>query len=85
MVSLPPTLDAHVELGAQPCRAVVPRGHRQGDPTPRLSLSARVHERDRDNLKAHNDDPKLFVWSASAENILEKVRRGRVALEAITN
>jgi transposase len=36
-------------------------------------------------LKAHNDDPKPFVWVASAESILEKVRRGRVALEAITN
>jgi DNA-nicking Smr family endonuclease len=64
---------------------VVPRGYRQGDPTPRLSPSARVHERDRDDLKAHNDDPKPFIWAASAENIFEKVRRGRVALDAITN
>jgi transposase len=36
-------------------------------------------------LKANNDNPKPFVWVASAESILEKVRRGRVALEAITN
>ena len=36
-------------------------------------------------LNAHNDDPKPFVWVASAESILEKVSRGRVALEAITN
>jgi transposase len=36
-------------------------------------------------LKAHNDNPKPFVWVATAESILEKVRRGRVALEAITN
>jgi transposase len=36
-------------------------------------------------LKASNDNPKPFVWVASAESILEKVRRGRVALEAITN
>jgi hypothetical protein len=26
-----------------------------------------------------------FVWTATAEQILEKARRGRVALEAITN
>ena len=36
-------------------------------------------------LKANNDSPKPFVWVATAESILEKVRRGRVALEAITN
>lgn len=31
-------------------------------------------------LQAHNDDPKPFVWTATAEDILAKVRRGRVAL-----
>ena len=31
-------------------------------------------------LDAHNADPKPFVWTASAEDILKKVRRGRVAL-----
>jgi len=36
-------------------------------------------------LKANNDDPKPFVWTATAEEILEKVRRGRVALHAITS
>ncbi|CAN5251350.1 hypothetical protein BH20ACT22_BH20ACT22_18420 [soil metagenome] len=32
-------------------------------------------------LRAHNDNPKPFVWTASADSILEKVRRGRVALD----
>ena len=36
-------------------------------------------------LAATNDDPTPFVWTATADSILEKVRRGRVALEAITN
>lgn len=36
-------------------------------------------------LDAHNDDPKPFVWTATAESILEKVRRGRVALERVVN
>jgi hypothetical protein len=35
-------------------------------------------------LAAYNNDPKPFVWTASAEQILEKVRRGRVALDRIT-
>ena len=36
-------------------------------------------------LKANNTDPTPFVWTATADSILEKVRRGRVVLEAITN
>lgn len=37
-------------------------------------------------LEAHNDNPRPLVWTASAESILEKVARGRVALnQAITN
>lgn len=36
-------------------------------------------------LEANNSDPKPFVWTATAEDILAKVRRGRVALETITS
>jgi hypothetical protein len=36
-------------------------------------------------LAATNQDPQPFVWTATTELILEKVRRGRVALDAITN
>jgi transposase len=31
-------------------------------------------------LAATNDDPKPFVWTATTDSILEKIRRGRVAL-----
>jgi len=31
-------------------------------------------------LDAHNDYPKPFTWTATAEDILAKVARGRVAL-----
>jgi transposase len=37
-----------------------------------------------DYLAAHNDDPKPFVWTATAEEILAKVARGRVALQAVS-
>jgi hypothetical protein len=30
-------------------------------------------------MDAHNQNPKPFVWTATAESILTKVRRGRVA------
>ena len=35
-------------------------------------------------LEANNNDPKPFVWTATADAILGKVRRGRVALESIS-
>ena len=35
-------------------------------------------------LGAHDDDPKPFVWTAIAEDILAKAARGRVALQAVT-
>ncbi len=38
-----------------------------------------------DYLSAHNEDPKPFIWTATADSILEKVRRGRVALEQAVN
>jgi transposase len=34
-------------------------------------------------LAAHNDNPKPFTWTATTDQILEKVRRGRVTLDAI--
>jgi transposase len=36
-------------------------------------------------LTATNDNPEPFVWTATAQQILEKVRRGRVTLDAIAN
>jgi transposase len=36
-------------------------------------------------LQANNDNPQPFVWTTTAEQILKKVRRGRLALNAITN
>jgi transposase len=36
-------------------------------------------------LAAHNDNPQPFTWTSTTDKILEKVRRGRVTLDAITN
>lgn len=38
-----------------------------------------------DYLDATNINPQPFTWTATANSILEKVRRGRVTLDAITN
>jgi hypothetical protein len=34
-------------------------------------------------LAAHNDDPKPFVWTASADAILAKVSRCKAVLETV--
>jgi transposase len=34
-------------------------------------------------IHKHNADPKPFVWTASATDILEKVRRGRAKLDML--
>ena len=38
-----------------------------------------------DYLRANNENPKPFVWTATAEQILAKVARGRVALQQVEN
>jgi hypothetical protein len=34
-----------------------------------------------DYIAHHNDDPKPYKWTTTADEIIEKVRRGRVALQ----
>lgn len=36
-------------------------------------------------LEAHNQEPTPFVWTATAESILEKVQRARVSLQQVVN
>jgi transposase len=38
-----------------------------------------------DYLKANNDNPKPFIWTSTAEQILAKVARGRVTLQQVEN
>jgi transposase len=36
-----------------------------------------------EHIAAHNKDPKPFIWTATAGDILEKVKRGRRALDKV--
>ena len=38
-----------------------------------------------DYLATHNDHPRPLIWTATAQSILTKVARGRVALNKNTN
>jgi len=46
----------------------------------RADLIASIEE----YLDAHNEDPRPYVWTATAESILAKVARGRIALEKVS-
>ncbi len=35
-------------------------------------------------IDAHNNDPRPYVWTATAESILAKVARGRITLEKVS-
>jgi transposase len=37
-----------------------------------------------DYLQVNNDSPRPLIWTATAASILDKVRRGRVTLQAVT-
>ena len=84
--SLSPPLHAHVELVAQPRRAVVPgteltdRAIRRGVFPSVDHLIAAID----DYLDKHHADPKPFTWTASAASIIDKVERGRVALTEVS-
>ena len=34
-------------------------------------------------IEMHNENPKPFIWTAKASDILEKVKRGRAALNKV--
>lgn len=36
-------------------------------------------------MNAHNDNPKPYVWKATAESILAKIARARATLEQVAN
>ncbi len=44
-------------------------------------LIATIHA----SIEKHNNDPKPFVWTAKAQDILEKVGRARAALDRIAS
>ena len=84
--ALPPPF--HPDLGellAEHGRDLLRTAQRQSDPPRRSSRSVpALIDAIETYLAAHNYDPQPFQWTATTEQILEKVRRGRVTLNAIT-
>jgi hypothetical protein len=81
---VPLPFHAHVELVAQPGGAVVPGAHPKSHTPWRVPFRPRPRGCDRGLPPGLQRRPKPFVWTASAEDILRKVSRARVALQPIT-
>jgi hypothetical protein len=58
-------------------RELTDKALRRGHSVPDLIAAIEAY------LTAHNDDPKPFVWTATADEILAKIARGRIALQAV--
>jgi hypothetical protein len=74
-----PTSSSWLNLVERWFRELTDKALRRGSFNSVPGLIAAIEE----YLDAHNGDPKPFVWTATAESILEKVRRGRVTLEQV--
>ncbi|TCN44466.1 hypothetical protein EV644_101398 [Kribbella orskensis] len=74
-----PTSSSWLNLVARWFRELTDKALRRGvfHSVPDLIAAIEVY------LDAHNNDPKPFVWTATPEDILAKVARGRVALQAV--
>ena len=69
---------------AQPRRALVQRAHRPAAAPRRVQLACPSSIEAIELWAEHwNDDPKPFIWHKPADEIIEKVRRGRAALTQV--
>ena len=81
---VPPALHPDILVVAQPRRTLVSGTDRQSVAARRLPFRARPVASIQEYIDAHNDDPRPYVWTATAESILAKVARGRIALEKVS-
>ena len=75
-----PTSSSWLNLVERWFREITDKAIRRGSFTSVQELIDAIQE----FIDVHNDDPKPFVWTATADEIIEKVQRGRVALKAVT-
>jgi transposase len=75
-----PTSSSWLNLVERWFRELTDKAIRRGSFTSVAELIAAIGS----YLAAYNQEPKPFVWTATADSILEKVKRGRVALAELT-
>jgi transposase len=76
-----PTSSSWLNLVERWFRAITDKRIRRGV----FKSVAQLIEAIRAYIDEHNDNPRPFVWTAKAEDILEKVRRARAVLDKIAS
>ena len=76
----PAPLRSHLVVLAQHGRVLVWSPDRAGDPSRQLRFRPGVDRGDPGVPGCHDHDPKPFIWTATVEELIAKVRRGRAAL-----
>ena len=76
-----PTSSSWLNLGEQRFREITDKRIRRGVFKSVEQLIAAIQA----YIDNHNSDPKPFVWTAKADDILEKVGRARSVLDKITS
>jgi len=82
--AVPPAFHPDLLILVKPGGTLVPRADRQAlrrgafHSVPDLIASIQEY------VDSHNDDPRPYVWTATAESILAKVARVRIALERVS-
>ncbi|HCA87733.1 MAG TPA: IS630 family transposase [Streptomyces sp.] len=74
-----PTSSSWLNLVERWFREITDKAIRRGSFTSVNELIEAINE----FIEIHNNDPKPFIWTATADEIIEKVQRGRVALKAV--
>lgn len=74
-----PTSSSWLNLVERWFREITDKAIRRGSFTSVDELIEAINE----FIAVHNNDPKPFIWTATADEIIEKVQRGRVALKAV--
>ena len=72
--TLPPALHAHEHLLNQPSRTFVRCDYRAADPARYAPQQGELEQAIQEYLAVYNEDPKPFIWTKSADQILESLK-----------
>lgn len=81
--ALPHALYADERFLAEHDRALLPGFDDANRSTRRLRSVAALIAAIEDHIRVHNSDPKPFIWTAKASDILEKVTRAQAKLQKL--
>ena len=74
---------SNIQFMAQHGRTLVPRNHRQADSRGSFKNVPELISAITQYLENHNQNPHVFIWSASVERIMSKISKCKEALDSL--